>query len=299
MSPLVSVVMPVYNAEEFISDAISSILNQTYTHFEFIIVNDGSTDGSLSIIEQYAIRDRRIRVINRGNLGISFSLNEAISVSSGVYVARMDADDISLPTRLEHQVNAMSRSKLDICGGNYYVIDKFGKVIDVLRCVRTHCLCQLALLYKVPFAHPTVMINKSFLTQNCLQYRNVPAEDLDLWARMSYAGARFGNVDDYLLKYRYLSTSLSRRKRVAIRTSTLRILKEYRKYMSRSLPKWQKFFNSQLSREEYSVITRSLYYLNAYKNTSALQLCRILSNIPLSVSLHAFLGLIKNELFIK
>ena len=95
-NPLVSVVMSVYNSEKYLKEAIESILNQTYTNFEFIIVNDGSTDSSLDIIQEYMKKDERIVLISRDNKGLPYSLNEGIEKAKGKYIARMDADDISL-----------------------------------------------------------------------------------------------------------------------------------------------------------------------------------------------------------
>ncbi|HIP11775.1 MAG TPA: glycosyltransferase family 2 protein, partial [Arcobacter sp.] len=103
-NPMVSVLLSVYNGEKYLDEAIESILNQTYQDFEFIIINDGSTDKSLEIIEKYKKEDNRIVVISRENKGLIYSLNEGISQAKGKYIARMDADDISLATRFEEQV---------------------------------------------------------------------------------------------------------------------------------------------------------------------------------------------------
>jgi len=117
MDVKVSIVMSVYNAQKYLDEAIESILNQTYSNFEFIIINDGSTDKSLEIIENYAKKDSRIIVINRENKGLIYSLNEGIRKANGKYIARMDADDISLPQRLEKQVEFMEKNKnIGICG---------------------------------------------------------------------------------------------------------------------------------------------------------------------------------------
>ena len=103
-TPMISVVMPVYNAEKYLDEAIKSILVQTCKDFEFIIINDGSNDKSLEIIEKYNIQDERIVLINRENRGLIASLNEGIEKTKGRYIARMDADDISLPDRFEKQI---------------------------------------------------------------------------------------------------------------------------------------------------------------------------------------------------
>jgi glycosyltransferase involved in cell wall biosynthesis len=113
-SPLVSVIMSVYNAELYLESAIKSILNQTYKKIEFIIVNDGSTDGSIAIIRQYMKQDSRIVLIDQENIGLTKSLNKALSVSNGQYIARQDADDESLDTRIETQLYYIRKYSFDI-----------------------------------------------------------------------------------------------------------------------------------------------------------------------------------------
>ena len=125
MHKLISVVLPVFNGDKYLSEAIESILNQTYINFEFIIINDGSTDGSLTIIENYRVKDNRIVVISRENKGLIASLNEGIRIANGGYIARMDQDDLSLPTRLEEQVKFMDSNQLDICGTYVQLFNKF------------------------------------------------------------------------------------------------------------------------------------------------------------------------------
>ncbi|RLC61459.1 MAG: hypothetical protein DRI01_08460 [Chloroflexi bacterium] len=127
--PKVSVVMSVYNGEKYLREAIESILNQTFTDFEFLIVNDGSTDGSLEIIQGYP--DERIRVINNEqNIGLTRSLNKAISQAKGEYIARQDADDISLPERFEQQLRYFDQyPEVALLGTSVYKIDEQGRVV--------------------------------------------------------------------------------------------------------------------------------------------------------------------------
>jgi len=130
-TPQVSVIMPAYNAEKYIGEAIESILNQTYKDFELIIVNDASTDSTGSIIKTYAEKDERIVVLeNEQNLNIAGSLNRAISAAKGEFLARMDADDIALPERLEIQSKAMQENpKVAVVGNDINLIDENGSVI--------------------------------------------------------------------------------------------------------------------------------------------------------------------------
>ena len=127
LSPKISVVMPAYNAAEYLDEAIRSILNQTFRDFEFIIINDGSTDDSISILDKQQKLDSRIRVYHQENQGMIAALNRGCRLARGKYIARMDADDISLPGRLEKQLKYMERHpQIGILGTWIYSIDKNG-----------------------------------------------------------------------------------------------------------------------------------------------------------------------------
>ena len=138
--PQISVIMPVYNGERFLSEAVESILKQTYQDFEFIIVDDGSTDRSLEIIQYYQALDERIILIENGkNIGVASSLNKGISAAKGEFIARMDADDISLPERLEQQRAFMfTRPDLGVLGCNYYRIHADGELMDLCVLPESH-----------------------------------------------------------------------------------------------------------------------------------------------------------------
>ena len=110
-SPAISVIMSVYNDEKYLAKSIESILNQTYSDFEFIIINDGSTDKSMEIIDRYKNEDKRVVVVNQENMGLTKSLNKAIKLSKGKYIARMDSDDISVSNRLEKQIEFLKHNK--------------------------------------------------------------------------------------------------------------------------------------------------------------------------------------------
>ena len=154
-----SVVMSVYNAELFLNEAIQSILDQTYQNFEFIIVNDGSTDNSLKIITSF--NDNRIIVIDQENQGLSKSLNTGVSISNGKYIARMDADDISLPNRFELQLDFFNNYKNHVLlGSNIYFVDINGIILDETKLQLTDkkikkCLPNIKLM------HSSVMFLKS------------------------------------------------------------------------------------------------------------------------------------------
>jgi glycosyltransferase involved in cell wall biosynthesis len=128
---LITVLMPVYNGEDYLRDSIESILSQTYLNFEFIIIDDGSTDSSLEIINSYAKQDKRIIVRkNEHNIGLAKSLNAGIKLAKGRYIARQDADDLSSADRLDIQLSyALSHPQVDLIGSNSYVIDLDGGIV--------------------------------------------------------------------------------------------------------------------------------------------------------------------------
>ena len=261
-NPMISVVMPVYNGEKFLKEAIESILNQTYKDFEFLIVYDESTDGTLSIIQEFQEKDTRVVLINGDKEGISGALNKGIKKSRGKYIARLDADDISLATRFEKQIIHMEDSGVDICGGHSLLINSNGKINGLNVVPISHKMCALSLLFKVPFAHPSVMIRKRFLDTNSLKYGQSSykiAEDLDLWLRMYGCGARFGNVDSVVLKYRILRGSLSKVNNALILEETKSMLHQFYKDNHQQISLIVKNLPSVLNSEEKSLLVRYIY----------------------------------------
>jgi len=199
-TPLVTVLMPVYHGSKFLDEAIESILNQTFTDFEFLIIDDESKDNSLDIIRSYD--DERVRLVeNKKNLGQASSLNKGIKLACGKYIARMDQDDISIPFRLQKQVEFMENNlQVGVCGT---WIKYIGYKDDVLNLETKNHLIKLRLLTNQSLAHPTVMIRRSVLDDYNLKYdgRYSPAEDYDLWVRMSdYCS--FANLPEPLVRYR-------------------------------------------------------------------------------------------------
>ena len=230
-NPIISVVMPVYNGERFLREAIESILNQTYDNFEFLIIYDHSADNTLSIIQEFQKQDDRIVLINGDGKKLIHALNKGIGKAKGKWIARMDADDVSLPTRFESQIHHMSCLGLDVCGGHSLLIDSDGKINGIGIVPRTHDLCGLSMMFMVPFAHSSVMISKDFLINSSLEYGQSKyqiAEDYDLWVRMFSQGAKFGNVDDVVIRYRVLDDSLSVLNASGSRRDVRGILKQHR-----------------------------------------------------------------------
>ncbi len=217
-NPKISVVMPVYNCEKYVDEAIESVLNQTFKDFELIIINDGSTDNTLEKIKKYEKTDERIRIINNEkNLRIATSLNNAIDIARADIIARMDGDDISLPTRFEKQYKLMqSDENLGVVGCNMITIDKDGKDIGMRRYSTNPEFLKKSVFRYSPFAHPATMLRKkAFIEAGKYFPRFVPAEDLDLWIRIGRTH-KFSNVDEFLFKYRVLNSSSSHKKLVKL-----------------------------------------------------------------------------------
>ncbi len=205
--PLISVILPVYNTASFIAEAIESILSQTFTDFELLIINDASTDNTLQIIEQYT--DPRIKVINNPeNCRVVKSLNKGIELSKGVYIARMDADDISMPTRFQKQIDFFKQHPdTDICSTWVY---KFGERNFAVYPAVEHENLKASLFFHNVIIHPSVMFKKESLARHRLNYREnfVNAEDYGLWAE-AIDTVKFATVPEFLLKYRIHPNNVS------------------------------------------------------------------------------------------
>lgn len=199
--PEISVLMCVYNGSLYVKEAIESILNQTFTNFEFVIVNDGSTDESEAIILSYS--DPRIKYIrNPGNLGLIASLNKGIEASFGKYIARMDADDISLPERLQEQYAYMeSHPLLGVCGSDYYQFDSNRSIH--YKALTEHQEILGYMLFNCSVIHPSLMIRTSLLKRQAVvfdaDYKH--AEDYELWSRLIFQ-LQFSAIAKTLFKYR-------------------------------------------------------------------------------------------------
>jgi glycosyltransferase involved in cell wall biosynthesis len=208
-NPRLSVVMPVFNAEKYLDQAIQSILKQTYKNFEFIIVNDGSTDGSIDIIKKYQKKDKRIILINNKNTGISAALNEAIKISKGSFIARMDADDVSLPKRFETQIKYIIKNNLDLCG-SWIQLFKKSRLLNISKYPEKHKDIFFRLFFMTSFAHPTVIFRKKIFKK--LSYKNHLAEDYLLFCEIAASNYKLGNVQKILLNYRVHLDQLSKKK---------------------------------------------------------------------------------------
>ena len=194
--------MPVYNGDRHLRESIRSILSQTFREFEFIIVDDGSTDDSVEIVQSF--KDSRIQLIsNTRNEGLARSLNRGLDIARGEYVIRMDADDISLPRRISVQVDFMdSRSELGAAGTWIRHFDETGRK-DVFRYSTDPKIIRCEVLFDSPLGHPTVIIRKNLFQSKGLKYdETFPyAQDYDLWSRATEQ-VSLSNIPRVLLLYR-------------------------------------------------------------------------------------------------
>ncbi len=208
MNSKVSVIMSVYNGERFLSESIEGILNQTFNDFEFIIINDGSTDSTEKILESY--NDSRIKVFNQKNVGLTKSLNKAIKLSNGKYIARMDADDYALPERFQKQVNFLDvHTDIGMIGTYNMVIDEQGKVIEKKRYPVSDNELRLALIRYNPFFHSSVMIRREVLEIVGFYNENKRiGQDYELWFRVANQ-FKLANLPEFLLVQRRINNSIS------------------------------------------------------------------------------------------
>jgi glycosyltransferase involved in cell wall biosynthesis len=210
--PLISVVMPVYNAGKFLPEAIESILSQTVEDFEFIIVDDASTDNSWEIIQDNADKDNRIRAFrNEKNLGVSATTNFAINKTQAKYIARMDADDVSFSDRLEKQLEYLKQNnKVVAVGGQCVVINESNQVIGQKRFPVQSKKLKKMIFEAVPIQQPSLMINTSLLPKDFNWYspQCSSAEEIDVLFKLMEYG-QLANLKDWTLYYRYREDSLS------------------------------------------------------------------------------------------
>ena len=211
--PRITVAMSVYNNAPYLVPAIESILAQTFTDFEFLIVNDGSTDGSPAIIDRYAASDARIRAIHQSNSGLIASLNRMIDEARGTLIARMDGDDIALPERFARQVAFLdAHPDIGVLGTGCVTIDTLGQPgARTFDNVLDHADIVADLKNGPALCHPSVMMRRDAVCAVGGYHRAYRhCEDYDLWLRMS-EHVRMANLPDRLLKYRQSETQVSNR----------------------------------------------------------------------------------------
>lgn len=242
---LVSVIIPVYNCEKYVESAVRSIMNQTYKNLEIIITDDCSTDGTYYILQKLAEEDSRIKLYkNTNNLKIVATLNNMIALVKGKYIARMDSDDISLPNRIEKQVEFLEKhSDYGICGCEAFHISEKGRFIGISFIPNKNRDIQIYSKYENPFYHPTVLIKTELMKDLKYEKKYEDAEDYYLWKQLLLKTKGF-NLREKLFYYRIVDTSISRKNK----NHQLSVFNELRS-------------NSYLIRDIYKIKFRSFIYI--------------------------------------
>lgn len=212
ISPQISVIMSVYNCQRFLKEAVASVLAQTFTDFEFIIIDDGSTDESPSILHSYADTDKRIRLIRHPNGGLTKALNEGLQMARGEFIARMDADDIALPQRLEKQIDYLRNSLNCVAvSGNVLFVDSDGEPLCVSKQETEHNRIEEELFCGrgLALVHPASMFRRVAMLQvGGYQERYKRGQDLDIYLRLAEIGL-LANLPDIVLKFRRQTNSIT------------------------------------------------------------------------------------------
>ncbi|WP_165026670.1 glycosyltransferase family 2 protein [Dysgonomonas sp. ZJ279] len=245
--PVISIVMPTYNASEYISVSIDSILEQIYEDFELIIIDDGSTDNTIAIISTF--RDDRICLIRNDHDFIG-SLNLGMTRARGKYIVRMDSDDIMLPNRLQIQYNFMEiNPSIDVSGT---WMKTFGQREKEMRNAVNHNALQLQSILFTPIYHPTAIFRKEVIYNfpkvngNYQIYNKeyIYAEDYKLWTVLLIKGSKFANIPQILLHFRHSETQVTSVKQKEMLQTTLRIQNEYIEFiMEKIISKDEKFYD--------------------------------------------------------
>ena len=225
--PILTILMTVYNGEPYVSEAVESILNQTYSDFRFLILDNASTDNTREIIR--AFNDSRIDLIPLPeNIGIVAALNRGLQMIDTPFVARMDADDACFPTRLAAQVDFLSsHPEVGVLGTIMEIMDRFGKTFRIYKVPLSHSMIAWTLLFGKTFAHPSVMFRKSLIRRTGGYDPDFTyAEDLELWTRLVEC-TRFANLSTPLSRLRVHENSSGAKYLSEQRTNALRIRQRF------------------------------------------------------------------------
>jgi len=224
ITPAVSIVLPCYNSAPYLQETLDSLSAQTFTDFECLAIDDGSTDQTLAILQAHAFRDPRFQIITRENRGLIATLNEGIAAARGAWMARMDADDLAEPERLQIQLATLEQTGADVCGT---WVQFFGERSGIWQTPLDDASIKLQLLFNVAFAHPSVVARTSLLREVPYDAGAVHAEDYALWCALATRGAHFVNVAQPLLRYRCHAGQITQTKRDALRQTAQRIRAAY------------------------------------------------------------------------
>ena len=256
--PLVTVLLPCYNAMPFLKEALYSIRNQSYTNLEILCIDDGSIDNTLSFLQNEANSDSRIKIIeNPENIGLIRTLNKGIQLSRGKYIARMDADDISKPDRIKNQLQFITSNDLHLVGGNVDIIAENGKLLNkgILRNFSSH-ETKLASYLFTPMIHPTIFAKADVLKEENYDFSesSIHTEDYELWTRLIRKGYKLANLKESVLELRKNSNSVSHK------------FEELQKknYTKTAINHWKSSFNipQNLSFESFQIILNRFDSIN-------------------------------------
>ena len=255
MTPRITVLMPVYNCQAYIEESVNSILNQTFSDFELIIIDDASTDNTVEILKTYI--DPRIHLIIKPiNKGYTDSLNSGLKLAKGEYIARMDGDDISLPDRFAKQIAFLdSNPDVILCGTRTRIIgtDRIFYVPD------EHEKIKINLIMGFGISHPTVMMRNSAMEKYQLEYNPEmePAEDYDLWTRMVFCG-KLANLNEVLLLYRVHHNQTSSVRKQLQMENTRKIKLRMLQYLIPTIPVEYELFELKNNVEKNQLSSRKL-----------------------------------------
>ena len=299
-NPAISVVMPVFNSEKFLEEALESVLNQTYTNFEFIIINDGSTDNSIEILNKYAKLDKRCIIYSWLNKGIVTCLNFGIQKAKAKIIARMDSDDICEKDRFQKQLNYLETHQECVAvGSRVTIIDPDGLPFtnDWFEQITHDEIDALNMTGYVgsSICHPSVMYRKQALIDiGCYRQKLIYAEDYDLFLRLAENG-KLANLSDFLLRYRVHSKSIGHAKRQEQLQATYQALAQAYERRKISIPSQlisdlKKNQKTESNSEVQMYRTRGWVALNnKYLDTARKYAIKILLREPLSFQSWKFL----------
>lgn len=257
-NPKISVLLPVYNAEQYVRQTISSILASSFNDFELVIVLDGCTDSSSQLCRSFEL-DSRVRIIERTlNKGLVSTLNEGLVHCKGEFIARIDADDLMDKNRLALQLDYMNKNKLDLCGTNCVMIGPTSHIIKTKIYPSKHKSCLAYMLHSVPFGHGSVMLRKAFIQHNQLLYRDVPCEDFNLWVEAALKGGKFGNLPNFCFSRRVIENSYSSTKRVSMKRHTQVLCATVREQTNWNV-NVDYWLDQEMSEDEVSILIKILF----------------------------------------
>jgi glycosyltransferase involved in cell wall biosynthesis len=261
--------MPVYNAEPFIEEAIESVLNQTYTNFEFIIVDDASTDNSSAIIKDYVKQDNRINLLtNDKNLGIAETRTKGTKYAQGKYVAVADADDFSIPTRFSKQYEYLeTHEDCGVVGGFIELFDsETGKILGYRKYYPDDDRLRKRIFLYSPVAQPVSMIRRdAFDNLGYYDPKYPPAEDLDFWFRIGVK-YKFANIQEVLLKYRVNKKSATITNIQKMEAMSLEIRRKYSQGYGYSMTILDKVFNQSLRMTAFVPYKTKMWIFNLIRD---------------------------------